>query len=73
MALRRRDLNAFRERALTRGVNPFLYWPIRAILILPSSFKMKSTARVFSTFWKRRLFPFITRNRMAACRLRGCN
>jgi len=33
MALRRRDLNAFRERALTRGVNPFLYWPIRAILV----------------------------------------
>lgn len=33
MARPRRDLNAFRERALTRGVNPFLYWPIRAILV----------------------------------------
>jgi glycerol-3-phosphate dehydrogenase (NAD(P)+) len=26
------DLSAFRDRALTRGVNPFLYWPVRAVL-----------------------------------------
>jgi len=33
MAPRRRDLNAFRERSIARGVNPFLYWPIRAVLV----------------------------------------
>ncbi len=27
------DLDAFREHALTRGVNPFLYWTLRAILL----------------------------------------
>jgi 1-acyl-sn-glycerol-3-phosphate acyltransferase len=26
-------LDGFRERALTRGVNPFLYWTLRAILV----------------------------------------
>jgi 1-acyl-sn-glycerol-3-phosphate acyltransferase len=29
----RTDLAAFRERALTRGVNPWLYWPIRVVLL----------------------------------------
>ena len=28
----RADLAAFRERALARGVNPFLYWAVRALL-----------------------------------------
>jgi 1-acyl-sn-glycerol-3-phosphate acyltransferase len=27
------DLGGFRERTLSNGVNPFVYWPIRAILI----------------------------------------
>ena len=27
------DLNAFREHALSRGVNPFLYWGLRAMLV----------------------------------------
>jgi 1-acyl-sn-glycerol-3-phosphate acyltransferase len=27
------DLNGFRERTLSRGVNPVLYWPLRAILM----------------------------------------
>jgi glycerol-3-phosphate dehydrogenase (NAD(P)+) len=27
------ELGRFRERTLTRGVNPFLYWPIRAMLV----------------------------------------
>src|SRR5271165_1741295 len=27
------DLGGFRDRALTRGVNPFLYWTLRAILV----------------------------------------
>ena len=27
------DLDGFREHALTRGVNPFLYWTLRAILL----------------------------------------
>jgi 1-acyl-sn-glycerol-3-phosphate acyltransferase len=27
------ELNSFRERALTRGVNSFVYWPLRAILV----------------------------------------
>jgi glycerol-3-phosphate dehydrogenase (NAD(P)+) len=27
------ELSAFRERSLTRGVNPFIYWPIRAVLV----------------------------------------
>ena len=27
------DLNGFREHALTRGVNPLLYWTLRAILV----------------------------------------
>ena len=26
-------LNGLRERALTRGVNPVLHWPARAILV----------------------------------------
>ena len=29
----RTDLNTFREHALRRGVNPFVYWPVRAFLI----------------------------------------
>jgi glycerol-3-phosphate dehydrogenase (NAD(P)+) len=33
MDSRGRDLNAYRQRALARGVNPFLYWPVRAILL----------------------------------------
>jgi 1-acyl-sn-glycerol-3-phosphate acyltransferase len=33
MAPTHRDLKAFRERSLARGVNPFLYWPIRAVLL----------------------------------------
>jgi glycerol-3-phosphate dehydrogenase (NAD(P)+) len=27
------DLDAFRERSLRRGINPFLYWTLRAILV----------------------------------------
>ncbi len=27
------DLSGFRDRALKRGVNPFIYWPLRAILV----------------------------------------
>src|ERR1035438_7982663 len=27
------DLRSFREHALNRGVNPFVYWPVRALLI----------------------------------------
>ncbi len=27
------DLNGFRERALTKGVNPVLYWSLRAVLV----------------------------------------
>jgi 1-acyl-sn-glycerol-3-phosphate acyltransferase len=27
------DLGAFRERSLQRGVNPFIYWPLRAVLL----------------------------------------
>jgi glycerol-3-phosphate dehydrogenase (NAD(P)+) len=27
------DLNAFREHALRRGVNPFVYWPVRALFV----------------------------------------
>jgi 1-acyl-sn-glycerol-3-phosphate acyltransferase len=27
------DLNTFREHALRRGVNPFVYWPVRAFLV----------------------------------------
>jgi glycerol-3-phosphate dehydrogenase (NAD(P)+) len=27
------DVGASRDRALTRGVNPFLYWPVRAVLV----------------------------------------
>ena len=27
------DLEAFREHALGRGVNPLLYWPVRAVLV----------------------------------------
>src|SRR6202035_379588 len=27
------DLNDFRERSLQRGVNPFIYWTLRAILV----------------------------------------
>jgi 1-acyl-sn-glycerol-3-phosphate acyltransferase len=27
------DLSGYRARALARGINPFLYWPIRAILV----------------------------------------
>ncbi|HLH13349.1 MAG TPA: lysophospholipid acyltransferase family protein [Solirubrobacteraceae bacterium] len=27
------DLRAFRERSLRRGVNPVIYWPLRAILV----------------------------------------
>jgi 1-acyl-sn-glycerol-3-phosphate acyltransferase len=27
------DLNSFREHAVSRGVNPFVYWPVRALLI----------------------------------------
>jgi 1-acyl-sn-glycerol-3-phosphate acyltransferase len=27
------DLSGFRERSLSRGVNPFLYWTLRAILV----------------------------------------
>jgi 1-acyl-sn-glycerol-3-phosphate acyltransferase len=27
------DLDAFRERALAHGVNPLLYWPLRALLL----------------------------------------
>ncbi len=27
------DLAAFRERSLARGVNPFVYWPLRAVLL----------------------------------------
>lgn len=27
------DLGAFREHALRRGVNPFVYWPVRALLV----------------------------------------
>lgn len=30
---RRAELDGFRERALSRGVNPFVYWPLRAILV----------------------------------------
>jgi 1-acyl-sn-glycerol-3-phosphate acyltransferase len=29
----RADLDAFRARALQRGVNPWLYWPLRAVLL----------------------------------------
>jgi glycerol-3-phosphate dehydrogenase (NAD(P)+) len=29
----RADLDGFREHSLTRGVNPFLYWTLRAILV----------------------------------------
>src|SRR2546429_7186308 len=29
----RADLSGFRERSLSRGVNPFLYWTLRAILV----------------------------------------
>ncbi len=29
----RASLSAFRERSLSRGVNPFLYWTLRAILV----------------------------------------
>ena len=29
----RADLSGFRERSLSRGVNPFLYWTVRAILV----------------------------------------
>jgi glycerol-3-phosphate dehydrogenase (NAD(P)+) len=29
----RSELDAFRRRALARGVNPFIYWPVRAILL----------------------------------------
>ena len=29
----RPDLDGFREHSLTRGVNPFLYWTLRAILV----------------------------------------
>jgi glycerol-3-phosphate dehydrogenase (NAD(P)+) len=29
----RADLDGFRERSLSRGVNPFIYWPVRAILV----------------------------------------
>jgi glycerol-3-phosphate dehydrogenase (NAD(P)+) len=27
------DLAPFRERSLSRGVNPFIYWPLRAVLL----------------------------------------
>ena len=27
------DLNTFREHALRKGVNPFVYWPVRAFLV----------------------------------------
>ena len=27
------DLDGFRERSLRRGVNPFIYWPIRALFV----------------------------------------
>ena len=27
------QLNAFRERTARRGVNPFVYWPVRALLV----------------------------------------
>ena len=27
------DLQGFRERSLQRGVNPFVYWTVRAILV----------------------------------------
>jgi 1-acyl-sn-glycerol-3-phosphate acyltransferase len=30
---RETDLAAFRERSLQRGVNPFIYWPLRAVLL----------------------------------------
>ncbi|HEV2980805.1 MAG TPA: lysophospholipid acyltransferase family protein [Solirubrobacteraceae bacterium] len=30
---RPRELDALRRRALARGVNPFIYWPVRAILV----------------------------------------
>jgi 1-acyl-sn-glycerol-3-phosphate acyltransferase len=29
----RADLAPFRERSLSRGVNPFIYWPLRAVLL----------------------------------------
>lgn len=29
----RAELEGFRRRALARGVNPFIYWPVRAILV----------------------------------------
>jgi glycerol-3-phosphate dehydrogenase (NAD(P)+) len=29
----RGELDAFRRRAVARGVNPFVYWPVRAILL----------------------------------------
>jgi 1-acyl-sn-glycerol-3-phosphate acyltransferase len=32
-AARRVNLNDFRERSLQRGVNPFIYWTLRAILV----------------------------------------
>jgi 1-acyl-sn-glycerol-3-phosphate acyltransferase len=28
-----RDLDTFRQRSLSKGVNPFVYWPLRAILL----------------------------------------
>jgi len=27
------SLSGFRERSLERGVNPFLYWPVRAVFV----------------------------------------
>ena len=40
-------LSGFRERMLARGVNPYLYWTVRAILV-PSFliyFRMSRTGR----------------------------
>jgi glycerol-3-phosphate dehydrogenase (NAD(P)+) len=28
-----RDLSGYRQRTLARGINPFVYWPIRAVLV----------------------------------------
>src|SRR5438477_3287238 len=41
------ELSAFHQRALARGVNPFLYWPIRALLQLAffSYFRMQRIGR----------------------------
>ncbi|MDQ6810393.1 MAG: 1-acyl-sn-glycerol-3-phosphate acyltransferase, partial [Actinomycetota bacterium] len=41
------DLNPFRRRSLTRGVNPLLYWTIRAILVpfFLVYFRMRRTGR----------------------------